>query len=117
MTPELKAKWLAALRSGKYQQGEGALNKDGKFCCLGVLCDVAGYEWFEDELPGYKTCSAGRAFIENATELEKLGLSSEIQIFCCSLNDGTFPSSDKIQPDNYPHSFKEIADWLEKNLN
>jgi hypothetical protein len=36
----LKDKWVAALRSGKYEQGRGALNHNG-FCCLGVLCEVA----------------------------------------------------------------------------
>lgn len=34
-------KWVDALRSGKYAQGMGYLNKDGKFCCLGVACDLA----------------------------------------------------------------------------
>ena len=33
--------WLKALRSGKYQQGKGSLNPAiGKFCCLGVACDI-----------------------------------------------------------------------------
>lgn len=45
MNPEAKALWVAALRSGKYQQGFGRLEKvvDGKtyHCCLGVLCRVA----------------------------------------------------------------------------
>lgn len=40
MIPEIKAKWIEALRSGRYLQGVGALKKDTKFCCLGVLCDV-----------------------------------------------------------------------------
>lgn len=30
--------FLSDLRSGKYQQGRGALERDGKFCCLGVAC-------------------------------------------------------------------------------
>lgn len=35
-------KWVKALRSGKYRQAMGTLhNKDNKFCCLGVLCDLA----------------------------------------------------------------------------
>jgi len=38
---EIKAQWVAALRSGEYEQGQGALNSDGKFCCLGVLCELA----------------------------------------------------------------------------
>ena len=40
MNPEIKARWVAALRSGRYQQGQGFLNKDGALCCLGVLCDL-----------------------------------------------------------------------------
>jgi hypothetical protein len=40
MNAAVKAKWLEALRSGEYEQGMGALKKDGKYCCLGVLCDV-----------------------------------------------------------------------------
>jgi len=33
--------WTKALRSGKYKQGISALrDKNNKFCCLGVLCDL-----------------------------------------------------------------------------
>jgi len=32
--------WIDALRSGDYEQGVGTLNRDGKFCCIGVLCDL-----------------------------------------------------------------------------
>lgn len=41
MNPSVKAKWLEALRSGEYEQGRNALNENGNYCCLGVLCDVA----------------------------------------------------------------------------
>lgn len=35
--------WVAALRSGKYQQGLSALRRvDNTFCCLGVACEIAG---------------------------------------------------------------------------
>lgn len=34
-------KWVAALRSGEYEQGTNALNKNGKMCCLGVACEIA----------------------------------------------------------------------------
>ena len=33
-------KWLAELRSGKYKQNVGGLCRNGKFCCLGVICDL-----------------------------------------------------------------------------
>src|ERR1700722_17051899 len=48
MKPEYKAKWVAALRSGKYKQGRAALhNVSGGMCCLGVLCDIV-----KDEVGG-----------------------------------------------------------------
>ena len=35
-------KWVEALRSGKYQQGFQKLcTAEEKYCCLGVLCEVA----------------------------------------------------------------------------
>jgi hypothetical protein len=37
---ELAIKWVAELRSGRWPQGKGFLNMNGRFCCLGVLCEV-----------------------------------------------------------------------------
>lgn len=42
MNQDVKALWLTALRSGKYKQATGSLQtSDNKFCCLGVLCELA----------------------------------------------------------------------------
>jgi hypothetical protein len=48
MNPAIKARWVAALRSGDYVQGRELLHALGgpdgtepRFCCLGVLCDLA----------------------------------------------------------------------------
>lgn len=39
--PELRQKWIDALKSGRYKQGKSALkNKHGGYCCLGVACDI-----------------------------------------------------------------------------
>ena len=41
MNKEIKAKWVAALRSGDYKQTKGQLrNVNNQFCCLGVLCNL-----------------------------------------------------------------------------
>jgi hypothetical protein len=41
MNPEVKAKWLEALRSGKYIRTAGELRSPTNgYCCLGVLCDI-----------------------------------------------------------------------------
>lgn len=50
MNAELRDKWVAALQSGDYIQGQGALRAPGPsgdtYCCLGVLCDlVAPDRW------------------------------------------------------------------------
>ena len=47
MNPEVKEKWLAALRSGEYLQGIGSLRRynsvtgESRYCCFGVLCELA----------------------------------------------------------------------------
>lgn len=46
MNPDIKQRWMAALRSGEYVQGRGKLApvlSDGTqtHCCLGVLCELA----------------------------------------------------------------------------
>jgi hypothetical protein len=41
INPEEKTLWIEALLSGKYEQGQFMLQTpDGKFCCLGVYCDL-----------------------------------------------------------------------------
>ena len=50
MDPEVKARWVQALRSGKYHQGTSTLRSrrdhyPARYCCLGVLCEVVGVEW------------------------------------------------------------------------
>lgn len=51
MDPNLKTKWVAALRSGEYEQGRSYLNRDGKYCCLGVLCELAVQEGVATSIP------------------------------------------------------------------
>jgi hypothetical protein len=47
MRTDIKELWVAALRSGAYRQGTGALKVTTRvgegtgYCCLGVLCELA----------------------------------------------------------------------------
>lgn len=60
MNPDVKAQWVAALRSGNYEQTTGVLKStQGQYCCLGVLCDLAVQagvvklsEYHDDEVEG-----------------------------------------------------------------
>lgn len=40
MDPNVKKRWVDALLSDDYRQGQGCLRFDNKFCCLAVLCDL-----------------------------------------------------------------------------
>ena len=44
MNPEVKQKWIGALRSGEYEQGNDKLRTVSGYCCLGVLCDLYAKE-------------------------------------------------------------------------
>jgi hypothetical protein len=49
MNKKVMQKWLKALRSGKYKQGQGTLkqydsNGNAQHCCLGVLCELYNKE-------------------------------------------------------------------------
>lgn len=38
----VKTAWVTALRSGRYRQATQHLRASGAYCCLGVLCRIAG---------------------------------------------------------------------------
>lgn len=106
MNTDLKARWVAALRSGKYKQGKSALQTwDGKFCCLGVLCDLIDPEGWELRstfcaLYNYKT-DTRTGFLPDSLGLA-IGLGEEFQSRLSQLNDGN-------------ETFEKIARIIETN--
>lgn len=89
MDAELKAKWIAALRSGEFKQTPDVLQKDDRYCCLGVLASMLG-------LP-----TVGTQETTNATyrALEPIiGVSTRL---------------DAAHKNDSGLSFSQIADWLE----
>jgi hypothetical protein len=121
MTPEVKALWTAALRSGEYEQSQGGLRDRHGFCCLGVLCDLkskedggAGWEEFllASSLPGDTTGIAysfnGEPSFAPGSVLSWAGIIGEADEAIMSfrlvgLNDRGTP-------------FTEIADYIDKEL-
>jgi len=101
---ELRAAWLEALRSGKYKQGKNFLcNRNLEYCCLGVLCEVAGIPKVkEDDLFSFDYSSASLpAFLKEKVGLySSLGNSKDVTPSLSALNDNG-------------NSFSEIADLLE----
>lgn len=108
MDAQLKTKWIEALRGGGYLQVEGMLrdSKGGEFgyCCLGVLCVVAGADW-TDGLPFLDGTIWQRDDEEllSGEALRIAGLRGDTQGTLAEMNDSGKP-------------FTEIADYIEQNL-
>lgn len=107
MDPELKAKWVAALRSGEYKQGTGRLRKptaDGqRFCCLGVLCEVVGIPRLDDRDGGTAGYKCGLSGSDCLLPMRVPGVDAYSQGKLASMNDGG-------------STFYTIADYIEENL-
>lgn len=67
MDPAIRARWVAALRSGEYEQGRHQLRTDhGGLCCLGVLCELAVADGV---IPAAEYSFGEWVYDENDTEL------------------------------------------------
>jgi len=116
MNPEWKAKWLEALRSGRFQQGRDQLATniygfdedlddervvDREYCCLGVLACVVDPEqkdWRdgESELPP--------ALADKVGLVDNHDTEGGVQDMLAGLND------------HQEWSFKKIAAYIERYL-
>lgn len=111
MNADLKSKWVEALRSGKYHQGETYLRSAGDcWCCIGVLVDVTGYQW--PPLNSARGYAYGHDYrgLPNTTmplpsQQAELGISYDHVCELVSMNDGS-----------RKFSFARIADWIELNI-
>jgi hypothetical protein len=96
MNSELKQKWIAALRSGNYEQADHRLRRvrhgNVSYCCLGVLLCVSGrYRVFgndENEYYGFINAELG-----DATRSQLAGMN-----------------------DYQGRTFAEIADYIEQTI-
>lgn len=129
MNPELKAKWVAALRSGEFKQGEEALaskENDGSYtnCCIGVLGIVCGIT--QEELIGHdifgRTGSESNKLLTN--KVLSLGFPDQLiwkdgdqtknqtMFTLTSYNDGV---SSRANPQEIQLNFDQIADLIEQS--
>lgn len=106
--------WIKALKSGQYEQTGDQLGAgdDKSFCCLGVLCDLAGRDGgpqWGDKLPNELLRSSDdqtSGYLEESDGLPPrymtkfFGLHAKEVGKLARMNDNG-------------KSFKQIADWLE----
>jgi hypothetical protein len=124
---DIKAEWLAELRSGTRKQGKRFLQKDGQFCCLGVLCEVA-VKHDITSITGNKNAPLGRGTAVTYDEVYIASLPDAVSEWAGISRAEAFPSPYGDQPetsatnvlmnlnDMHEWTFPQIADWIEENL-
>jgi len=108
---EIKARWVAALRSGVYNQTRGVLHSENGYCCLGVLCDIHAHEtntpWVPD---AFSFLYAGEINILPTIVLKWAGLKHENPTVKVDGKHEALSNMNDIQW----KTFVEIADVIEK---
>jgi hypothetical protein len=122
MKKEWADKWVAALRSGEYQQARLALkridrstdeNKES-FCCLGVLCDLAKDDnLIRGHWSGQQFISTSGAEVSclPAAVKDAVGMKTEVGILTRNGDDQVALAT--LNDDGVP--FSEIATLIEKH--
>ena len=112
-----KAKWLKALRSGTFKQGQGRLHEkiegEDTYCCLGVACVISGVT---TRVLGKRGSIPNSVAFKAIPDILK-GILKPTNVVACKLacmNDGT--SDYNVYPSGKKKGFKGIAIWIEKNL-
>lgn len=133
MNQEFKKEWIDALRSGKYEQGKNQLVDNGKYCCLGVACDLLAdkgivyqkdecfygntsrHDYSMYELPAsasrYMEVSGSDPMFEMDKENMKQSLPKHIKE-----GTGSYEWVTLALLNDSDYSFDEIADIIEKEL-
>jgi hypothetical protein len=133
MNEQIAKQWVEALRSGKYNQGQGFLcridaNGNKYHCCLGVLCEILGVKGEKIDLEedpdtrdiidsgqtiiAYDYCVKlppevvfkSAEFVNPTGNPRIFGVNGDMDTLA-DLNDGTFSRS---------FTFNEIADIIEE---
>lgn len=91
MDKKIAKEWADALRSGKYKQGIGYLNRKKTFCCLGVLCEILNVPRYvsDEDRPfvRYGTAADSTGFVVPLYITKRIALSYEIQSQLAVMND------------------------------
>lgn len=122
LKPQIKKLWIKALKSGKYNQGKGALcNINNQFCCLGVLCDLHRIKVLKKGKHVWKKSSKGTVIF---SYLDNNGILPR-QVANWAYQKNNFSELNPIVNDRVDTlsslndsntSFETIADIIEKQL-
>lgn len=104
-------KWVKALRSGKYKQGNGSLVEEDKYgnkkyCCLGVLGEILECDMLDGGM--FLDSSSLHSGLENVPEAFNKEVHDQPSATLARRNDGTDGVTRR--------RFKGIAQWIERNI-
>lgn len=141
MDAAIKAEWVKRLRSGDYEQVAGYLKKkdydsgEYRYCCWGVLCEIAVEAGIVDEHDRDGEVYFGKERTDSAMPVglvydwAKLSSSPEIQVVNPLYHgdredsdwdedyiEPEFTSSTLEDQNDTGHDFLEIADYIEAQL-
>lgn len=102
----MRDKWCKALRSGDYPQGRYHLCIDGKYCCLGVLCELN-----LDKVEKVRADNCYNDYLYNGSN----GFLPKPLSEAGDINYNGWQTTVMNMNDNGV-SFAEIADWIEENV-
>jgi hypothetical protein len=122
-----KKKWLEALRSGDYKQGNDRLfkiskdkegNKIEEFCCLGVAASLCNFPKFKSAIEDKSLFDEDGSMTEaEILKFKENGL-PKILIGSPEISSPNFSSliGKLTEMNDNGKSFKQIANYIEKNL-
>lgn len=114
MNPDIKADWVAALRSGEYKQGQGTLRRGDKFCCLGVLYEACGLVMWHPITMAFAPSDGPPVYTNDWDEDRNVGYPSEELYEKVGLNPGDGQRLAGFNDEG--KNFNLIADYIEEQL-
>jgi hypothetical protein len=108
LTPN-QTKWIAALRSGKYEQTVGKLHDSGGYCCLGV----AAKEFVSDDVKVEVNANGVGTYDGDDAEAPLYVMSALGLFDACGCSSGEEEGLTEINDNGA--SFDRIADLLESD--
>jgi len=112
-TQQVKDDWVAALRSGQYQQAHHWMRKGDRYCCLGVLKDM-------HPAMGVNSSAKYCTYMSNEGEATLVeGLPVSVQHDLALMNDYSIETTDPQTgrtTSDYQNSFEDIALFIEATI-
>jgi hypothetical protein len=108
--------WVAALRSGKYQQCTNGLRKGNTYCCLGVANEISGLgKWIDDYAFQDATLAEAEVAGEDKTYEEEFTSPDVQEWLGLRTKDGSIGGITLAELNDDGVPFDEIADIIEKH--